>query len=74
MFCSPLLGGDFVDLVFLKAYYLTSFLKHVNPLVAGAFAYYSVLIKLPLIFQKKQQQQHVIKAVEVVFKQFELDK
>ena len=41
--------GNLEDHVFLKAYYLTSFLKHVSPLAAVAFAFYSVLIKLPLI-------------------------
>ena len=41
--------GIFVDYVFHKAYYLTIFLKHVSPLVAGAFGCYSVLITLPLI-------------------------
>ena len=42
--------GNFVDYVFHKAYHLTSFLKHVSPLVAGAFGCYSVLITLPVIF------------------------
>ena len=46
-------GGNFVDYVFHKAFYLTSVLKHVSPLAAGAFGCYSVLITLPVIFLKK---------------------
>ena len=64
--------GNFVDYVFYKAYHLTSFLKHVSPLAAGAFGNYSVLITLPVIFLKKQN--HVIKAVKVVLEQFMLAK
>ena len=36
--------GNFVDYVFHKGYHLTSFLKHVSLLAAGAFGCYSVLI------------------------------
>ena len=43
------LRGNFVDNVFHKAYPLTSFLKRVSSLAAGAFGCYSVLITLPLI-------------------------
>ena len=60
-FCPP--GGNFVDYVFHKAYYLTRFLKLFSPLVAGAFGCSSVLITLPLIKKK-----YVIKAVKVELK------
>ena len=64
--------GDFVDYVLnYKAYHLTSFLKHVSPLAAGAFRCYSVLITLSIIFKIKN---YVIKAVKVVLEQFKLAK
>ena len=49
-FAPPSPRWNFVDYVFNKAYYLTSFLKHVSSLAAGEFGCYSVLITLPLIF------------------------
>ena len=62
--------GNFVDYVFHKVYHLTSILKHVSPLAAGAFGCYSVLITLPVILKKK----YVIKAVKVVLEQVKLAK
>ena len=53
-------------------YHLTSFLKHVGPLAAGAFGYCSVLFTLPLIFSKKQK--YVIKADKVALEQFKVAK
>ena len=52
-------------------YHLTSFLKHVSSLAAGAFACYSVLITLTVIFLKEN---YVIKAVKIVLEQFKLAK
>ena len=59
-------SGNFVDYVFHKAYHLTSLVKHVSPLAAGAFGCYSVLITLPVIFIK---QNYINKAVKVVLEQ-----
>ena len=55
--------------VFHKAYHLTRFLKHVNPLAAEAFECYNMLITLPLIKKK-----YVIKAVKAVLEKFKLAK
>ena len=66
--CSPH-RGNLVDYVFHIGYYLTSFLKHVSALAAGAFGCYSELITLPVILKK-----NVIKDVKVVLEQFKLAK
>ena len=71
-FCPPPLPmGNFVDYVFYKAYYLTSFLKHVSPLAAGAFGCYSVLITLPVILKIYI---YIFKAVKIVLEQLKLAK
>ena len=58
-----------MDYIFHKDYHLTSFLKHVSPLAAGAFGCYSVLITLPVSLKK-----YVIKAVKLVLEQCKLAK
>ena len=60
--------GNFVNSVFLKAYYLTSFLKYIRSLSDGVFGCYSMLNTLPLI------KKCVIKAVKVLLEQFKLAK
>ena len=44
----PPSNGNFVDHVFLKAYYLPSILQHVSHLAMGALSSNSLLYSLPL--------------------------